>query len=118
MLGSMFDAQACKEHREEMVREVARHRLSQALRDSRKRRGAGRAPSPAWKLKRTAGLLLELLRAPRTVGLERRELRLRETAWLADTELVPDGGPEVDTGAAYPRETEAPESTAPTDERR
>jgi hypothetical protein len=118
MRESMFDFEVWKQHREELMREVEQNRLAKALRDSRKRRGSGRASSPLWELKRTAGLLLELLRAPRTVGLERRELRLRETAWLADTELVPDGGPEVDTGAAYPRETEAPESTAPTDERR
>jgi hypothetical protein len=36
---------------------------------------------------------------------------VRETAWLADTGLVPDGGLERDTGAASLHETEAPKHT-------
>jgi hypothetical protein len=65
MFESMFDAQAWKQHREDMVREVELHRLSKALRDSRKPRGAGRASPPAGEPKWTAGILLELLMAPR-----------------------------------------------------
>ena len=91
------------------MREVERHRLSKVLWDPRKRRGVGRTSSPAWELKRSAALLLKLLRASRKVGWERSERCVGETVWLADTEVVPDGGPEGDTGAAYPRETEAPE---------
>jgi hypothetical protein len=118
MRESMFDVQVWKQHREEITREVRQNRLAKVLRNSRKRHGSGRTSSPAWELKRIAGRFLKPLSVSRKVGWERRERRVREkTAWLADTELVPDGGPEGDIGAAYPRETEAPEYTPPTDER-
>jgi hypothetical protein len=58
-----MDLQICKQRREEMMREAEQNRLGKALRDSRKRRGAGRAWAPAWELKRIAGSLLKLLRS-------------------------------------------------------
>ena len=46
----------------------AADRLAKALRDSRKRRGSGRASSPLWELKRIVGRLLKLLRNLRNAG--------------------------------------------------
>jgi hypothetical protein len=54
-----MDLQIWKQRREEMMREAEQNRLGKALRDSRKRRGAGRAWAPAWELKRIAGSLLK-----------------------------------------------------------
>ncbi len=66
--GKTMDLQDCKQRREEMIREAEQNRLSKALRESRKRRGAGRESSPAWELKRIAGRLLKLSRALRRVS--------------------------------------------------
>jgi hypothetical protein len=74
-----MDLQIWKQHREEMVREVEHNRLDKALRNSRKRRGAGRARAPAWaitralawELKRLAGRLLKLLRSSRSARRKR-----------------------------------------------
>ncbi len=68
MRESMFDFEAWKQHREELMREVEQNRLAKALRDSRKRRGSGRASSPLWELKRIVGRLLKLLRSLRNAG--------------------------------------------------
>ena len=62
MRESMFDLEVWKQRREEMVREVEQNRLAKALRDSRRRRGAGRVSALAWELKRIVGRLLKLLR--------------------------------------------------------
>lgn len=63
----MMDLQIWKQRREEMLREAEQNRLAKALRDSRKRRGSGRASSLAWELKRTAGRLRKLLRSLRKI---------------------------------------------------
>jgi hypothetical protein len=68
MRESMFDFEVWKQHREELMREVEQNRLAKALRDSRKRRGSGRASSPLWELKRIVGRLLKLLRSLRNAG--------------------------------------------------
>ena len=73
MRESMFDFEVWKQRREEMMREemmreVGRSRLERASRDSRKRRGPGRASSPLWELKRIVGRLLKLLRNLRNAG--------------------------------------------------
>jgi hypothetical protein len=68
MRESMFDFEVWKQHREELMREVEQNRLAKALRDSRKRRGSGRASSPLWELKRIVGRLLKLLRNLRNAG--------------------------------------------------
>ena len=62
MRESMFDFEVWKQRRKEMLREVERSRLAKELRDSRKRRGAGRVSALAWELKRIVGRLLKLLR--------------------------------------------------------
>ena len=59
----MMDFQLVKQRREVMVREVERNRLAKELRNSRKRRDAGRTSSAAWELKRIAGRLRKLLRS-------------------------------------------------------
>jgi hypothetical protein len=64
----MMDLQIWKQRREEMMREAEQDRLAKALRNSRKRRGAGRTSSLAWELKRIAGRLRKLLRNPRKIG--------------------------------------------------
>lgn len=65
----MMDLQDWKQRREELIREAEQNnRLSKALRNSRKRRGAGRESFPVWELKRIAGRLLKLSRALRRVG--------------------------------------------------
>ena len=64
----MMDLQLVNQRREEMLREVQQNRLAKALRDSRKRRDAGRTSSAAWELKRSAGRLLKLLRTFGKVG--------------------------------------------------
>jgi hypothetical protein len=68
MRESMFDFETSKQHREEMMRKVEQDRLAKALRDSRKRRGSGRASFPLWELKRIVGRLLKLLRNLRNAG--------------------------------------------------
>ena len=68
MRESMFDFEVWKQRREEMMREVGRSLLERASRDSRKRRGPGRASSPLWELKRIVGRLLKLLRNLRNAG--------------------------------------------------
>ena len=57
-----MDFELWKQRHEEMMREAERHRLAKTLRESRKRRGAGRASPLAWELKRGAGRLLKRLR--------------------------------------------------------
>ncbi len=52
-----------KRRREEMVREAEQNRLAKKLRDSRERRGTGRASALAWELKRGAGRLRKLMRS-------------------------------------------------------
>ncbi len=64
----MMDLRIWKQRHEEMIREVEQHRLARALRRSRKQRGASRASSLVWELKRIAGRLLKLLRALRKAG--------------------------------------------------
>jgi hypothetical protein len=59
----MMDLQVCKQRREEMMHEVQQNRLAKGLRESRKRRGVGRASSLAWELRRGAGRLRKLLRS-------------------------------------------------------
>ncbi len=59
----MMDLQIWKQRREELVREAEQNRLAKALRETRKRRGSGRASALAWELKRIAGRLLKLLRS-------------------------------------------------------
>jgi hypothetical protein len=59
----MMDMQVWNQRREELMHEAQQDRLAKALRDSRKRRGAGGAPSLAWELERGAGRLLKLLRS-------------------------------------------------------
>jgi hypothetical protein len=61
--GEMMNLQLWKQHSEELMREAQQARMAKALRDSRKRRGAGPASSPVWELKRGAGRLLKLLRS-------------------------------------------------------
>ena len=75
MRESMFDFEVWKQRREEMMREVERSRLERASRDSRKRRGPGRASSPMWELKRIVGRLLKLLRNLRNPTEDRSEDR-------------------------------------------
>ena len=64
----MMDLQIWEQRRKEMLREVEQNRLAKALRDSRKRRGAGRTSSLAWELKRIAGRLLKRLRSLKRAG--------------------------------------------------
>ncbi len=64
----MMDSQMWKQRREGMMRETEQNRLTKALRDSRKRRGSGRASALAWELNRAAGRLRKLLRTSRKVG--------------------------------------------------
>jgi hypothetical protein len=54
--------QTWKQRHEEMMCEVEQNRLTKALRDSRKRRGAGRVSALAWELNRAAGRLCKLLK--------------------------------------------------------
>jgi hypothetical protein len=56
----MMDLEIWKERREEFMREADQARLAKALRDYRKRRGAGLASSLAWEIKRMAGRLRKL----------------------------------------------------------
>ncbi len=63
----IMDLQIWKQRREEMLREAEQNRLAKALRDSRKRRGSGRASFLAWELKRIAGRLRKLLRSLRKI---------------------------------------------------
>ena len=66
----MMDSHVCKQHREEISREVEQNRLTKALRESRKRcaRANDRASSLAWELRRVAGQLLKLVRSLRRTG--------------------------------------------------
>jgi hypothetical protein len=48
-----------------MMYEAQQNRLAKALRESRKGRGAGRASSLAWELRRGAGRVRKLLRSSR-----------------------------------------------------
>jgi hypothetical protein len=59
----MMNLQMWKQRREELMREAYQARLAKALRDSRKRRGAGPASTLVWELRRGAGRLLKLLRS-------------------------------------------------------
>jgi hypothetical protein len=56
----MIDLEIWKQRREELMREAHQARLAKALRNSRKRRGAGMASSLAWEIKRMAGRLRKL----------------------------------------------------------
>jgi hypothetical protein len=56
----MIDLELWKQRREELMREAHQARLAKALRNSRKRRGAGMASSLAWEIKRMAGRLRKL----------------------------------------------------------
>jgi len=53
----MMDLQVWKQRREEMMHEAQQNRLAKVLRDSRKRRGAGRVSALVWELNRAAGRL-------------------------------------------------------------
>ena len=59
----MMNFEVWKQNREEMMREAEQNRLAKALRESRERRGLGRASALAWELKRAVGRLLKLLRS-------------------------------------------------------
>jgi hypothetical protein len=59
----MMNLQEWKQRREELMREAHEARLAKALRDSRKRRGAGPPSFLVWELRRGAGRLLKLLRS-------------------------------------------------------
>jgi len=61
----MMDLQIWNQRREELMHEAQQDRLAKGLRESRKRRGVGRASSLAWELRRGAGRLHELLRSSR-----------------------------------------------------
>ena len=61
----MMDLQIWNQRHEELMHEAQQDRLAKALRDSRKRRGGGRASSLAWELRRGAGRLHKLLRSSR-----------------------------------------------------
>jgi hypothetical protein len=61
----MMDLQIWEQRREEMLREVEQNRLAKVLRDSRKRRDAGRTSSLAWELSRAVGRIRKLLRSPK-----------------------------------------------------
>ena len=63
----MINFQIWKQRREGMLREAEQNRLAKALRDSRKRRGAGRTSSLAWELSRTTGRIRKLLRSSKRV---------------------------------------------------
>ncbi len=63
----MMDLQIWKQRREELSREAEQNRLAKALRESRKRHGAGRESVLAWELKRGAGCLRKLLRSLKKV---------------------------------------------------
>jgi hypothetical protein len=56
----MIDLEIWKQRREELMREAHQARLAKALRNSRKRRGAGMASSLAWEMKRMVGRLRKL----------------------------------------------------------
>jgi len=61
----MMDLQIWNQRREELMHEAQQDRLAKGLRESRKRRGVGRASSLAWELRRGAGRLHKLLRSSR-----------------------------------------------------
>jgi hypothetical protein len=64
----MMDLEVWKQRHEEMMREAEQDRLAKALRHSRKLRGASRASSLMWELKRIAGRLRKRLRSLRNVN--------------------------------------------------
>jgi hypothetical protein len=59
----MMDLEVWKQRRDQMMHEAQQNHMAKALRDSRRRRGGGRASSLAWELKRGAGRLHKLLRS-------------------------------------------------------
>ena len=69
----MMDLELWKQRREELMHEAKQNRLARALRDPRKRRGAGLASSLAWELRRGAGLLRKFVRALTKTDSERKE---------------------------------------------
>ena len=69
----MMDLELWKQRREELMHEAKQNRLARALRDSRKRRGAGLASSLAWELRRHAGHLRKFVRALTKTDSERKE---------------------------------------------
>ena len=69
----MMDLELWKQRREELMHEATQNRLARALRDPRKRRGAGLASSLAWELRRGAGLLRKFVRSLTKTDSERKE---------------------------------------------
>ena len=69
----MMDLELWKQRREELMHEAKQNRLARALRDPRKRRAAGLASSPAWELRRGAGLLRKFVRSLTKTDSERKE---------------------------------------------
>jgi hypothetical protein len=69
----MMDLELWKQRREELMHEAKQNRLARALRDPRKRRGAGLASSLAWELRRGAGLLRKFVRSLTKTDSERKE---------------------------------------------
>jgi hypothetical protein len=70
----MMDLELWKQRREELMHEAKQNRLARALRDSRKRRGAGLASSLAWELRRHAGHLRKFVRSLRKTDSEGKEM--------------------------------------------
>ena len=58
----MMDLHVWKQRQEEMLREARQNRLAKALRNNRKRGGAGWSSVLAWELKSISGRLLKSLR--------------------------------------------------------
>ena len=69
-----MDLELWKQRREELMHEAKQNRLARALRDSRKRRGAGLASSLAWELRRDAGHLRKFVRSLRKTDSEGKEM--------------------------------------------
>jgi hypothetical protein len=69
-----MDLELWKQRREELMHEAKQNRLARALRDSRKRRGAGLASSLAWELRRHAGHLRKFVRSLRKTDSEGKEM--------------------------------------------
>lgn len=68
-----MDLQVWKRRREEMIRQAHQERLAKALRDSRKRRGSGRASSLLWDLRMHAGRVGKLVRSLARTDHEREK---------------------------------------------
>lgn len=63
-----------KQRREELMHEARQNQLAKELRASHKRRKAGRAPSPAWEIRRQAGRIRKFLRSLTKTDDKRKEM--------------------------------------------